>query len=313
MITETLTNNALWFLGFIYILLIIASLIAVLLKKFHQKNDYTSLIPRIRSWWMMVIIFTIAISLYKNWAIIFLAFVSFLSLKEYLSLIPTRREDRRVLFLCYLLIPLQYYFVAKAWYGMFIILVPVYGFIAISIATVLTGKTKNFLQAVSTLHWGVMITIFSVSHLAYLLALPQENYPNMSGASLLMYIVFTTQFNDVSQYVWGNLFGQHKVIPSISPNKTWEGLVGGILTSAILSLFLGPYLTPLNGLESFFMGGAIGLSGFLGDITISAVKRDLQIKDTGTLLPGHGGILDRMDSLFITAPLFFHVLYFLKY
>lgn len=313
MITETLTNNALWFLGFIYIILVVASLITVALKKFHKYNDYTSLRERIRSWWMMVIIFTIAISLYKNWAIIFLAFISFLSLKEYLSLIPTRREDRRVLFLCYLLIPLQYYFVAKAWYGMFIILVPVYGFIAISIATVLTGKTKNFLQAVSTLHWGVIITIFSVSHLAYLLALPQENYLNVSGASLLMYIVFTTQFNDVSQYVWGNLFGHHKVIPSISPNKTWEGLIGGIITSAILSLFLGPYLTPLNGLESFIMGAAIGLSGFLGDITISAVKRDLQIKDTGTLLPGHGGILDRMDSLFITAPLFFHVLYFLKY
>ena len=313
MLTETLTTNALWLLGFIYVILVTASIIGRLLRKLHKKNDYTSLMLRIRSWWIMVIIFTIAISLYKDWAIIFLAFLSFLSLKEYLSLIPTRREDRRVLFICYLLIPLQYYFVAKSWYGMFIILIPVYGFITISIATVLTAKVDNFLHAVSTLHWGIMITIFSVSHLSYLLALPQAIYPNISGASLLLYIVFTTQFNDVSQYIWGKLFGKNKIIPSVSPNKTWEGLIGGITTSAMLSLFLGPYLTPLNALESLIMGAIIGLFGFLGDITISAVKRDLQIKDTGTLLPGHGGILDRMDSLFITAPLFFHLLRFLRY
>jgi len=114
------------------------------------------------------------------------------------------------------------------------------------------------------------------------------------------------QFNDVAQYFWGKLLGRHKVTPNVSPKKTWEGLIGGVLTTVLLATLVGPYLTPMDPLWSALAGGVIGISGFLGDINISAMKRDLGVKDAGGLIPGHGGILDRVDSLTYAAPAFFH-------
>lgn len=313
MLSLDLTENTKILMSVICGILVLASIFVRVFKRSIPKGNYKELYLRIRSWWIMVVIFFIAISSNLVWAVSFFGFISFLALKEYLTIVPTRREDRRVLLLCYLFIPLQYYFVAKAWYGMFSILIPVYGFIVVSIATVLTGNTKSFLYAISSMHWGLMISVFSLSHMAYLFALPNGEYANVNGASLLVYLVFTTQFNDVAQYLWGRTLGNNKVVPQVSPNKTWEGLVGGVLTTGVLSAIFGPLLTPFNVLESASVGVLIGVSGFLGDITISALKRDLQIKDTGSVIPGHGGVLDRLDSLCIAAPLFFHLIRYVKY
>ncbi|MGH6960172.1 MAG: phosphatidate cytidylyltransferase, partial [Dongiaceae bacterium] len=119
-----------------------------------------------------------------------------------------------------------------------------------------------------------------------------------------------TEANDVAQYVWGKTLGRHKVIPRVSPGKTWAGVIGGVATTTLLSLLLAPRLTPLDHLHALAAGLLIGVAGFVGDISISAIKRDLAIKDSGTLIPGHGGVLDRLDSLTYTAPLFFH---FIRY
>jgi phosphatidate cytidylyltransferase len=126
------------------------------------------------------------------------------------------------------------------------------------------------------------------------------------GAGLLFFLVFITQFNDVAQFTWGKLFGKHKISPSVSPKKTWEGFLGGVATSIVLAALIGPQLTPMDAAWSAFAGGLISVSGFLGDITESAVKRDLGVKDAGALIPGHGGILDRIDSLTYAAPIFTH-------
>ena len=158
-----------------------------------------------------------------------------------------------------------------------------------------------------------MITVFSLSHMAYLLVLPAENNPAGGSVGLLIYLVFLTEINDVSQYLWGKSFGRRKIIPKVSPGKTVAGFLGGVATTAVLAVWLAPYLTPLNLLEAFSAGMIIGLAGFIGDVTISALKRDLGVKDSGSILPGHGGILDRLDSLTYTAPLFFHYAYFLHY
>ena len=246
-------------------------------------------------------------------SLVFFALVSFLALKEYFSLIPTRRADRRVLFWAYLTIPLQYIWIAKAWYGMFIIFVPVYAFLFLPMRMVIIGETRNFLRAVGTLHWGLMTTVFSISHVAFLLVLPPEKNPAAAGAGLILFLVFLTQFNDVGQYIWGKMLGRHKVVPKVSPNKTWEGLIGGVATTTVLAALLASWLTPLDLKEAIFAGLLIGLSGFVGDVTISALKRDVGAKDSGSLLPGHGGILDRIDSLTYTAPLFFHFVYYLHY
>jgi phosphatidate cytidylyltransferase len=178
---------------------------------------------------------------------------------------------------------------------------------------VLKGETEGFLRAAGTLHWGMMTTVFSLSHAAFLLVLPKEGNPAAGGAGLVLYLVCLTELNDVAQYIWGKSFGRHKVVPVVSPNKTWEGLLGGVATTTLLAFVTAPYLTPLSHKHAVMAGIIIGLGGFLGDITLSALKRDLKIKDSSSMLPGHGGILDRVDSLTCTAPLFLHFIRYLYF
>jgi phosphatidate cytidylyltransferase len=176
---------------------------------------------------------------------------------------------------------------------------------------VLHGQTEGFLRAAGTLHWGLMTTVFTLSHIAYLLQLPEKG--GAAGASLVLFLVLVTQFGDVAQYTWGKLFGRHKVMPTVSPNKTYEGLLGGMATSFVLVYFLAPQLTPLTRNESLVAGFFLPLAGFLGDVSVSAIKRDIGVKDSGSSIPGHGGVLDRVNSLTFTAPLFFHFLRYLHF
>ena len=293
-------------------LLIVATAIQFALSLKKPGKDYRELRLRITSWWWMIGLLFVFLAMSTNAAIIFFGFISFLALKEFLSIVPTRQADRRVVFWAYLAIPIQYYWVAIGWYGMFIIFIPVYMFLFIPMRMVLKGETDGFIKAAGILHWATMLTVFSVSHIAYLLVLPEEN-ALAGGVGLVLFLLFMTQFNDVSQYVWGKLLGKHKIIPRVSPNKTWEGFIGGLLTITLTAGLVAPLLTPLSHVQGFFAGAIISASGFIGDVVISSVKRDLRIKDSGQLIPGHGGILDRMDSLIYTAPLFFHYLYYLHY
>lgn len=303
----------LWGIAGVFAILVIASIVAFAMAKARPERDYGELKARISSWWVMVTVLSVAIVLSPMVSVAFLGFVSFLALKEYFSLIPTRRADRRVLFWAYLAIPIQFYWIGIEWYGMFIIFVPVYMFLFLPLSMLVTGQTDGFLRAAGSVHWGLMTMVFAIGHAAYLLALPEEGNPAAGGAGLLLFLIFLTQFNDVAQYFWGKLFGRHKVVPKVSPKKTIEGLVGGVATTTLLAWLVAPYLTPLVSWEAPVAGLIIGLAGFVGDVTISALKRDLGVKDSGTLIPGHGGILDRIDSLTFTAPLFFHYLYYMHY
>lgn len=261
---------------------------------------------RVRSWWLIVVLCSLALTFNRVAALLFFGLVSFLALKEYLTLIPTRQADRRVLFWVYLSIPVQYYWIGIEWYGMFIIFIPVYLFLLLPVAMVLSGETQGYLRAAGTLHWGLMSMVFSLSHLAYLLVLPQGEYPLVNGPGLVLFLLLLTELNDVAQYCWGKLLGRHKISPAVSPNKTVEGFVGGVVTTVLLSMVLAPWLTPFSTIDALLAGALIAVAGFFGDLSLSALKRDLGIKDSGNLLPGHGGILDRVDSLTYTAPLFFH-------
>jgi phosphatidate cytidylyltransferase len=299
-----------WTIAGVYVVLILASIVVFGVGRRVPALGTAELRQRVTSWWIMATLFAVAILLDRLASLVFLAFASFLALKEYLSLIPTRRADRRVLFWAYLAIPVQYWWVGTEWYGMFIIFIPVYMFLLLPIRMVLAGDTSGFLRAAGTLHWGLTICVFSLSHAAYLLVLPGADAA--AGAGLLLFLVIVTEANDVAQYFWGRLFGRARVAPGVSPNKTWAGLIGGIATSAILAVLLA-FLTPMPWWIAGLVGAAGGIAGFCGDLVMSAVKRDLGIKDTGGMLPGHGGILDRVDSLVFTAPLFLHFIRYFYY
>ena len=306
--------NVLWALGGLFLILAVATLVVTVLRSKGQAGgDFEEVVQRIQTWWLIVFLFSSAILLSSGVSLFFFGLISFLALKEFFTLAPTRRVDRKVLFYIYLAIPIQYLWAGITWYGMFIIFVPVYMFLFVPMRMVLTGHSKGFLKAAGILHWGVMVTIFSLSHLGYLLMLPDEVNPQGGSAGMVLFLVILTQLNDVFQFCWGKTLGRRKILPTISPGKTWEGFLGGVATTTVLSLILAPWLTPMNHLLAFCAGVGIGCFGFMGDVCVSAVKRDLGLKDTSQLLPGHGGILDRVDSLTYTAPLFFHFVHFFCY
>ncbi len=302
-----------WVLGGVFTLLLVASIVTWLLQRGAPEGAHAELRARVRSWWVMALVFSLAMLLSRAVSLGFFTLISFLALKEYLSLIPTRRADRRVLFWAYLCIPLQYFWAGVEWYGMFVVFIPVYAFLYLPFRMVLIGETRGFLRAAGTLHWGLMTTVFCISHLAALLVLPALPESPSGGPGLVLFLVLLTQLNDVAQYLWGRRFGRRRVLPTVSPNKTWAGLLGGLGTTTILALLLHPLLTPLSPPGALSAGLLIALAGFVGDVTISALKRDLGVKDSSGLIPGHGGILDRVDSLIYTAPLLFHFFRYLYY
>ncbi|MDA8746006.1 phosphatidate cytidylyltransferase [Rubripirellula amarantea] len=304
--------------------LFVASLVSMALVRMKPNLDFAELRSRIRTWWVIVGLFCLCLYWSTTATICFFGFVSFLALKEFLSMTPTRRADRRVLFYAYLAVVFQYYLAARAWYGMFIVFIPVLMFVWIPTRMWMMGQTKGFLRAAGSLHWALMLTVFSISHAAFLLVLSQGDSPRIepagayeetangfgAGPGLLLFLILVTELNDIFQYLWGKSIGRRKVAPSISPGKTYAGLVGGVLSTVIFSALVGPRLTLLDFRTSMMAGAIIGVAGFAGDLCLSALKRDLNIKDFGATLPGHGGVLDRVDSLIFTAPLFFHFVYY---
>ncbi len=298
------------FLVFLYMGLIAGSVFVH--KNKASLSNYAELKSRILSWWVIITLVSLALLSHFYIAVGFFAFLSLIALGEYLKISPTRKSDVVPLLCTLCAILVQYYLVAIGWYGLFIVFIPVYMYFLLAMSMVLTGNTQDFLKSLSILQWGMMVAIFSLSHLAFLLILPVYKSGNLmdtkEGIGLVLFILFTVQFNDVAQYIWGKKFGKHKILPTISPNKTWQGFLGGMLTTVVLSVIVGLWLTPMTFYFAVMMGILLSIAGFFGDVVISAIKRDLHIKDTGHLLPGHGGILDRIDSLTFSVPLFFHLI-----
>lgn len=290
---------------------IFAALIAatVIVRRIDRDPE-SELRLRMRSWWFMIAVFTVAMVVDRVVSTVFLGFVAYLALKEYLSLIPVRRIDRTVLLWAYLAVPVQFYWAHTGWYGMFIVFVPVWMFLFLALLMTLMGETRGFLTAVGTLSWGLMMTVFALSHTAMLLGLEPLEPGGAAGPGLLLFLVVATQFNDVAQFTTGKLFGRRRILPSVSPKKTWAGLLGGVAATTVLAAAMGPFLSTMDWRWSALSGAMIAVAGFCGDVTISAMKRDLGVKDASHLIPGHGGILDRVDSLAYAAPVFFHFHYY---
>ena len=296
--------------GGLIITLIIASSIGYGLKfKVGFSTPHAvidNLNARINAWWVMILIIFAAAAL-GFYGLIGLFFViSFMALREFLSLLYIRRGDHLALAACfYVILPLQYFLVAIDWFSMFTIFIPVYGFLFLPILSALLGDTAHFLDRSTKVQWALMISVFCISHIPAILTLDIEGFEDKK-LLLMIFLILVVQSSDVLQYVWGKLFGKHKIAPKLSPSKTVEGFGGGVVSASVLGGLLY-WLTPFNPVQAVLMSLLICLMGFLGGLVMSAMKRSMGVKDWGNMISGHGGMLDRMDSLCFAAPIFFHV------
>lgn len=308
--TLLMDRQILLLLGGILILLSLGSLIGWLLDRRIQEAQarlvVANLNARVRSWWVMTAVFIAALATGGIGSVILFTLISFVALREFITLTPTRHGDHRTLFWVFFIIaPIQYLLVGVQWYGMFAIFIPVYAFLFVPVRSALAGDTEGFLARAATIQWGLMIAVYCVSHAPALLMLKIPGYEH-EGAKLLLYLIVVVQLSDVLQYVFGKTFGSRRILPSVSPNKTWEGTLGGIAGASLIGAALW-WITPFTPWASAGIAFLVCLVGFAGGLVMSAIKRDRGVKDFGTLIEGHGGMLDRIDSLCFAAPVFFHL------
>jgi phosphatidate cytidylyltransferase len=261
---------------------------------------------RIKAWWAMVAVLFSALVLGRYATIVVFGFASLMALREFLTLTPTRKSDYWPLFIAFFVaLPGQYWLLVEQWYGLFAVFIPVYIFALISAASALSQDTEDFLSRNARILFAVMVCVYGVSHAPALLML---DIPGFEGhnAQLLFFFTFIVQISDVLQYVFGKLFGRTKLAPIVSPSKTWEGLLGGGLATTVIGGLLH-FVTPFGFLQAAGLAAMIVVCGALGGLVMSAVKRSLAAKDWGSGIAGHGGYMDRLDSLGFAAPVFFHI------
>lgn len=297
------------FMGLI-LCLMVASTVGVMLKRKLATGTSSAfvdnLIARTNAWWIMVIVLGLVTVAGSTSTIVLFAMISFFGLREFVTLTPTKPGDHYALSLSFfILVPLQYFLIYDGWYALFTILIPVYGFLLLPMVSVVSGDTESFLERAAKIQWGLMICVYCISYAVALLVLDVPGFENQSPL-LLLYLLLVAQISDVLQYTFGKLFGKTKVAPAVSPNKTLEGLVYG---GAVASFIGGAmwWITPFTPLQSTVLAFVIVMMGFMGGLVMSAVKRSLGSKDWGTMIQGHGGVLDRMDSICFSAPIFFHI------
>lgn len=300
----------LWGLAGVLAVLTLGALAAALLPRLRPGHDYTNLRQRVNSWWVMVALLALALALGWQATLVLFVVVSFLALREFLSLAPARPEDRLIILGSYLVVPMSYGLIAINEYGIYLVFVPVWVFLVTPFLMSAMGETRNYLQRAASFHWGQVTCVYAIGFIVWLMRTPADLPMPAGPAGLVFLLLLATEANDVAQYCWGKLFGRRKIMPKVSPNKTWEGFLGGWATTGALIWFVGPIFAPLAGMNLAIMAVVLPLAGFAGDVTMSAVKRDLGVKDTSQLIPGHGGILDRIDSLTFTTPLYFHLMTF---
>jgi phosphatidate cytidylyltransferase len=303
-------ERGLWLFGGVVVLLLLASVIGAVLRSRAQPKGGSAtidnLIARVNAWWVMVAVFGVTLLLGRPATLVLFGICSFFTLREFVTLTPTRPGDYWPLVLCfYVVLPVQYVLLGYDAYGTFAIFIPVYAFLLLPAIAAVAGETDGFLERTAKVQWGLMITVYCISYAPALLMLRIQGYEGAS-ALLLFYLVLIAQLSDVLQYVFGKLFGRTKLAPRVSPSKTVAGLIGGGLSATLIGGALY-WVTPFQWWQSLLLSLVIVVMGFLGGLALSAVKRSIGAKDWGVMIEGHGGMLDRFDSVCFAAPVFFHL------
>jgi phosphatidate cytidylyltransferase len=258
----------------LFAVLVLASATGWWMRRRFPSPAVENLNARIRAWWVMIVAGGVALALGRYAVIVLFALISWFALREFVS------SDRagRPGWLYFAAVPAQFMAVAYGWELVVLLLVPLVGFAF--------GKQRRL---------GLLLCVYGLSFVAAL-----------DRGEWMLYLVLVVQASDVLQYLWGRMIGRHAVAPNISPSKTVEGLVGGVATATAIGTCLH-YLTPFGPWGAMVVSFLIASTGFLSGLLLSAIKRQREIKDWGTAIAGHGGVLDRVDSLCLSAPLFYWV------
>lgn len=316
---KTVDAEVTWLLAGLAAVLLTASAGVVVVEQLapavSRQATMRDVATRVKSWWGIVAAVTIAVLFGESAIVALFALVSLLALREMLTLVPVERGDHAVLAAAvWLVTPIQYWLVARGDVWALTLFIPLAGSLALAVGQAIAGATHDYLARAASLHWTVLLCVWSVSHVPALLALPLPDDADVglgvAGAAanveLMLFLLVVTQISDVLQYVWGKSLGRHPIAPGVSPHKTWEGFVGGVVSASLIGGGLW-WLTPFTPSQALAISFTVTLLGFAGGLVMSAVKRDRGVKDYGGLLRGHGGVLDRLDSLVFSAPVFFHL------
>ncbi len=283
----------------------------------RQSPTGKDILVRTETWCWMIGIFLLATALHPGVVFVLLAFLSFVALREYFSLLPMyhrgtflRAEDRPAIALAYLTIPATYWLGYDQWYLFYIVLIPVFATLCLPILLVATNNPQGILVSMGSILAGMVLFVFLFSHAAILI---------WFSPIFLFYALLVTEMRDVLAYCFGKALSPLKwswlhvaVAPKINPRKTWVGSALASFGCAGISAAMAPLMPELpagrpSAQYLFWLGFGVGWLGLAGDLATGAIKRDLQVKDTGHALPGHGGVIDRINGVIFTVPVIFHL------
>lgn len=271
---------------------------------------------RVITWLTICVLLAVSLlSFGRTVTVVLFGLISLWALREFITMTPTRRGDHGTLaWLIFGFTPFQYFMVAMNWYDLYTILIPVYASLFIPARIAFTGDHKRFLERSAKIQFGLLICVYALSHTPALLYLDLLTYDSNikdfvpwkgKTAGLLFFFIVVVQVSDMLHFVWDRLAGKHVIAAAINTTKTWEGVIGAACCTALFGITI-QFVTPFTWYGAGFMALIISVMASSGSMTMSAIKRDRGVKDYGTLVQGHAGVLDRIDSVCFAAPIFFH-------
>lgn len=314
-----------WAIFVIFASLVAGSVMRFIALRNAEEKKRRQRLASLRTWWMLAIFVSAGLLAGPLGICLLLATASCIAWFEITRMFGARSEDRTAIRAGYGLIVINYVAVLLGWISLHSVFLPVTGLITLAVLLLIQDEPRGYIRSAGGLMWGMLFLGYGVSHAALLMVLPASSAGPLGPAGWFLFLVILTETDDIFQAIVGRLFGAHKrhrIIPTISPNKTWEGFFGGMLVIVVLAPVIAPWLTTLGGQAGPFglpealrpfvapilAAILISFAGFFGDINMSAIKRDSGVKDSSKLLPGMGGVIDRVDSLTITAPVFVYFL-----
>ena len=311
--------NLLWMIAAIFAALAAGSVIRFISLRKAEEQLRRKRFASLRTWWIVAIVVAVCLIAGRIGVCVLMAAAGVIAFREYANLLGVRDSERPAVYAVYAIALVHYLLILFGHASAFVVFVPLGGLAILAVLQLVRGNPTGYTRTLGSLYWGMMVLIFGMSHAAYLFILPATSIGPVGPAGWFLFLVILTEADDIFQAIVGRAFGAHKrhrIAPTISPNKTWEGLIGGMLVTIVLAVLLAPWLTTLadgsgsplqSGLLDRWAGPAIAgvvitVAGYFGDINMSAVKRDSGVKDSSRMLPGMGGLIDRVDSLTFAAP-----------